>query len=280
MKVNAKSYPHPVLGNEDDFNPTSAFRVEFSYELSRAAVAMKPTFTLKNKALEELIKKGKASFLIEAQCRSNFYRSSFSTRELSEKIVVPAKLLRERVSVEFFIVADGDIKGYEPSDCHPDYKGISFDIEKGDILAVGGYAAFSAEKAFDPLRPPVSSFMSIREGVHHEGPMEIDYTSDKITIELSKADWRNYLDVRNDKLAEAILHSSVVFPVLLDAIYQLRSGEHADSNWYGRLETILDTKGLRDKEPFEAAQRILDNPSARSFQSINAILEANSDESI
>jgi hypothetical protein len=276
MKVNAKSYPNPVLGNEDDIN--GVFHIEFRYELGRTVVTLNPLFTLKNKAIEDLIKKEKASFVVEVECRSTFYRSSFSSRDVEQKISIPAKMLRGRVQVGFFICADEDISDYKPSDCHPDYAEATFELEKGDVIAVGGHAAFPADKAFDPLRPPVSSFMSIREGFHHEGPMEIDYSSDKITIELSKADWRNYVDVRNDKLAEAILHSSVVFPVLLDAIYQLNSGEHVDSNWFGRLEAILDSKDLRGKPAFEAAQRILDNPSARNFQSINAILEANSDD--
>lgn len=278
MKVNAKSYPNPVLGNEDDID--GVFHVEFRYELGRATVILNPSFILKNKTIEDLIRKGKASFVVEVECRSTFYRSSFSSRYTEQKISILAKMLRGRVQVGFFICADEEIKDYKPSDCHPDYAGAVFEIEKGDVLAVGGHAAFPADKAFDPLRPPVSSFMSIREGFHHEGPMDIDYSSDKITIELSKSDWHNYVDVRNDKLAESILHSSVVFPVLLDAIYQLKSGEHVDSNWFGRLEAILDSKGLSGKPPFEAAQRILDNPSARNFQSINAILEANSDDTV
>lgn len=101
----------------------------------------------------------------------------------------------------FWICADEDIKGYHPSEAHPDYAGASFDVEAGDVLAFGGYTSFLAEKKFDPLRPPVSSFMSIMEGNHHEGPIQIDYESEKITIVLSKADWRNYTDVRGQKLA-------------------------------------------------------------------------------
>ena len=57
MKVNAKSYPHPVLGNGDDLG--GSFKVEFPYELGREEVTLNPTFILKNTALEELIKKGK-----------------------------------------------------------------------------------------------------------------------------------------------------------------------------------------------------------------------------
>lgn len=278
MKVNAKSYPHPVLGNEDDLG--GFFKVEFKYELGKDDIVLNPAFILKNKDIEDFVKSGKASFVAETECRSTFFRTSFPTRKQTERFSIPAKLLRERVTVGFYICADDDIKGYKPSECHPDYERASFDIEKGDVLAIGGYCSFIAEKNFDPLRPPVSSFMSIREGTNHEGPMEIDYESDKITIILSKADWKNYLEVRNQKTAEGILHSSVVFPALIDAIHRIQngSGEYEDMNWFGRLEAILDAKGLREKEPFEAAQKILENPATRSFQSIESLLEVNNDQ--
>ena len=272
MKVNTKSYPHPVLGNGDDLG--GFFKVEFRYELGKEAVTLHPIFSLKNASIEELLKKGKASFVAEVECRNTFFRQSFSSRNQAERFSIPARALRERVTVGFYICADQDMHGYRPSEPHPDYEGATFDVEAGDILAVGGYCSFIAEKNFDPLRPPVSSFMSIIEGSQHEGPMLIDYDTDKITVVLSKSDWKNYMEIRNQKPVEGILHSSVVFPVLVDAIHQLQSGnsEYDERNWYARIEAILDEKGLRDKEPFDAAQKILDNPSSRSFKGIEALL--------
>ena len=136
MKVNSKSYPHPVLGNEDDLG--GFFRVEpFRYELNKDEIVLNPTFGLKNAAIEELIRKGKASFVAEVECRSAFFRKSFSGRKPIERFVFPSKLVRERVSVGFWICADQDIRGYSPSEAHPDYAGAPpFDIEAGDVLAL------------------------------------------------------------------------------------------------------------------------------------------------
>jgi len=279
MRVNSKSYPHPVLGNEDDLG--GIFQVApFHYELKKDEVILNPTFNLKNATVDDLLKKGGASFVAEVECRSTFFRTSFSTRNTAERFAIPSKFLRERVTVGFYVCADQDIRGYKPAECHPDYEGASFDIEAGDVLAVGGYTSFIAEKNFDPLRPPVSSFMSIREGNHHEGPMQVDYETEKITIILSKADWRNYMGVRGQKLAEGALHASIVFPVLVDAIHQMQSGnsDYGDMNWFGRLEAILDAKGLREKEPFESAQKILDRPATRGLQSLGSLLETNEEE--
>lgn len=279
MKVEFKQYPYPVLGNGDDLG--GFFKVpSFHYELSRDTVLINPTFSLKNEAIEQLVRSGKASFVAEVQSRSTFFRTSFSTNKTIESFSFPAQKVRDRVTVEFYVCANEDINSYRPSDSHPAYEGAVFEIEKGDVLAVGGAVSFPADKNFDPLRPPVSSFMSIREGSHHEGPIQIDYESEKITIILSKEDYRNYLDVRNQKTAEGILHAAIVFPVLVDAIYQVRN---QNSNfeampWFIRLETVLEAKGLREKEPVEAAQKILDNPAARSFSSMSSLLEINADD--
>lgn len=278
MKVNAKSYPHPVLGNGDDLG--GSFKVELPYELSRDTVMLNPVFALKNSAIEDLLKKGKASFFAEVQCRSTFYRRGFTTRNQAEKISIPAKLLRERVTVDFYVCADQDIKNYRPSEPHPDYEGAAFDVDAGDVLAAGGLSSFVAEKAFDPLRPPVSSFMSIMEGSSHEGPMEIDYELEKITIILSKADWKTYLGVRGQKPVQGILHSAIVLPALVDAIHKVQTApsDYENANWYGRLDAILEAKKLQDKDPFEAAQRILDNPAARSFRGIDALINTADEE--
>ena len=143
-------------------------------------------------------------------------------------------------------------------------------------MAVGGYCSFIAEKSFDPLRPPVASFISIIEGTRHEDPIQVDYDTDKITIVLSKSDWKKYLEVRGQKPAEGIIHGSIVFPVLVDAVHKLKDpdSEYGERNWFARMEAIMEAKGLSDKDPIEVAQKILENPASRSLQGIEAFLNA------
>ncbi len=272
MKVNAKSYPYPVLGNEDDID--GVFDVEFHYELSKNEVALHVSFKVRNETIEKLISVGKASYVIETECPATFYRKSFSTKNAEERVSIPAKLLREKVTVGFFICSDTDVKDYMPSKSNPDYGNISFEIEKGDVLATGGHSTFIAEKTFDPLKPPLGSLFTVTMGSHFDGPMEIDYSYDKITLILSKEDYKNYQEIKNQKITQNTLHSSLVFPVLVDAIYQINNGDDfSDMNWYSRLDTILAEKGLKEKDPLLAAQIILDYPEKRNFQSLNHMLE-------
>lgn len=273
MQVNAKSYPHPVLGNEDDLE--GYFKVDFKYELGRDFVVLNPIFGIENKTIEGLIKNKKASFIVEVMCPSTFYRVSFPSRTTLGRFLIPAQRLRDRVIVWFYICADEDLPDYNPSGTHRDYEGATFEVEKSDVLATGGYCTFIAEKTFDPMRPPIASFMSIREGNSLEGPMDVDYTNSKITINLSKEDWKNYIAIRGQKQSVGTLHATIVFPVLIDAIYKVINGDESyeGNNWFVRLEAILEAKGLREKDPIISSQKILDNPASRSFQGINSLFE-------
>ncbi len=282
MSVEIKSYPHPVLGNGDDLG--GHFRVtDFAYELRKDEIVLNPTYSLKNAGLEELISKGKALFVCRVESRSTFFRSSFSTRKNIDQFVFPAKYVRDKVTVTFYICADEYLEDYRPTDCNPDYgKNPNFGLDKGDILAVGGYTNFLAIKEYDPLRPPISSFFSIRPGNDLEGPMQVDYDAAKITVILSKEDWRSYTKIKNQTLIAGILHAAIVFPVLVDAIHKVQSNDsnYESQAWFERLEDVLDKKGLREKEAILSAQKILDDPETRSFSSILALLEIDDQEDL
>ena len=61
----------------------------------------------------------------------------------------------------------------------------------------------------------------------------------------------------------------MVLPVLMQAIYFVRSGEPAYEGlpWFERIEVWLEAHGLGDDSRLiDAAQKLLDNPVSRSFQ--------------
>src|SRR3989344_747629 len=134
MRVNTKSYPHPVLGNGDDLG--GFFKVEFKYELGKEEIALNPTFSLKNTAIEELLKKEKASFISEVECRGTFFRTSFSTRKQFDRFTLPSRVLRERVTIGFYICADQNLSSSRPSETHSFYEGVVFDLKAGLVLTI------------------------------------------------------------------------------------------------------------------------------------------------
>lgn len=272
MKAKNISYPHPVLGNEDDIK--GEFSPSLRRTLKRDSIVLKINFKLASKTLEELIAGRRAAFTAEIECGSTFFRQHFSTFESEDAFVLPSSRVRELVNVGFYIRAVEPIQNYKPDGLHRDYEGFSsFSIGPGDVLAVGGYTSFIAEKDFDPLKPSITSFMAIKRGGHAKGPMVIDYgDQDKIIIKLSRADWENYVLAKGRISVAPILHSSIVLPVLADALAMVknRDSDASGTHWFQRLAVILQQKDLMEMEPLNAAQQILSNAVGRGLASLAA----------
>lgn len=269
MKVSTKSYPFPVLGNLDDIS--GIFSPSMDYTLTPNQVILDCKFELENKSIEQLIQDGDASFYIQLECPSTFYRKTFSGSEKQIRIELDAGDVRDKVNVTFLVCSNVQISEYSPVGVHPDLEGEPSYVEIGDVLADGGVGFFIADKTFDPLKAPISSFMKINKGTAKTGPMVIDYEDEQIIIVLSEADYERYLYVKN--YAPNILHSSLVLPALTDVIYTMKydSKAHEDQPWYDRLQQIIVQQKIDIDEPIVAAQQILGEPLERSFEEIKKV---------
>ncbi|HYD93224.1 MAG TPA: hypothetical protein VEB18_02080 [Candidatus Paceibacterota bacterium] len=268
MKAKNISYPYPVLGNEDDVKGT--FDVSFKHALRREEVALMVGFKLKNKSLEKLVKEKKAAFTVEVECPGTFFRKSFSTFEHDARFVIGSGLVREHVSAAFYVRAVEPLPKYKIDGSHPDYEGFPFDIGAGDVLALGGHTSFIAEKDFDPMRPAVSSLIAIKPGTHAVGPMQIDYSQDKILIKLSERDYKNYGIVKGRVGIAGVLHASIVLPVLAEAIKLVHEKDHETqgTHWHKRLEIILRQQELPADDGLLAAQKLLRSPLERCLSGL------------
>jgi hypothetical protein len=180
--------------------------------------------------------------------------------------------------VRFYICASEDFDNYLPSGSHPDYNGFSFTIEKGDILALGGSTSFIAEKSFDPLRLPVDSLFRVMPSDSVKEAMP-DFGGDKIVIALPQSDFQLYKDAISRGLNDNI-HATVIYPVLVEALNKMKfEPEDIESlAWVDRILDICRRNNINDKEPLEAAQRILANPIGRNFMQMETKLKAYENE--
>jgi len=278
MGAASKSYPFPVLGNEDDIK--GLFKPTMRYTLEPNVVVIESEFELSNSTIEQLIAEKKAGYLMQVECGNTFYRRTFVSHEPKLKIEIEAGDLRDRVDVSFCVCAAADIKDYNPDGIHPDLAADSTTVEKGDVLADGGTGSFMADKTFDPLKAPVSSFMKIKEASEKSAPMTIDYGGDQILIKLSKDDYKNYVYAR--KYAVATLHSSLVLPALTDALYVINKdeGTYQGLPWFGRIQQICRERSIDINDPLTAAQQMLGKPVERGLKEVKNMSSDNSEDDI
>lgn len=260
-----KSYPFPVLGNGDDIS--GQFNPKLKYTLEAQSVTIECEFEISNSSIEKLISEGKATYFVQVECGSTFYRRTFTTSDNKLTIEIIAGDLRDKVDVGFYVCSTEDIDDYSPEGIHPDLEGEPTFVEKGDVLADGGTGSFMADKEFDPLKAPVSSFMRIKESSEHTGNMTMDYGNDQIIIKLAKDDYEKYMFAR--KYAVATLHSSLVFPALLDALNAMKTNDYQDMPWYDRIRQICRERSIDLEDSLTAAQQLLGKPVGRGLAEIN-----------
>ena len=248
MKYNNRAYPHPVLGIENNINDTFDINIKVSTDSGKICINV--TYNLSNTELNKIIKARKASFCTQLYCKGTLYRETFETfKSIHKTIEIESTRLHDLVEVDFFICACEEIPDYTNSSFNDDYKGYSFAIEKGDILAYGGKGNFYAKKSPEELKS-VSAFMNIDTDDKKKVPMYNNYDSDKITIMLSKEDYELYQIIVKEKLSIDTLHSSIVLPALSEAVrfhkFDEESAEYSDKKWHILLERLIDENKTDD----------------------------------
>jgi len=272
MNYNNRTYPHPVLGIDNNYQDSFEANLKVSADVGKISISI--AYNMLNNGLNKLIKDRKASFCAQIYCKGTLFREVYkSFKALPDKIELESYKLHELVEVDFFVCACEDITNYTNTEFSDIYKGYSFLIEQGDILAYGGKGIFHANKAFEELKS-VSAFMNIDAGDKKKMPMYNYYEGDKITIYLSQDSYELYQKVKNEKSYINTLHSSVVLPALSEAIRFLLSNEsndYKDKKWYYLLEKLIVSNQTDD--PLQTAQKILDLPINRSFESLYEIIK-------
>src|SRR5688572_14093538 len=236
MRYNNRHFPHPVLGIEDDV--LADFSAELTYKSDKDYITLTTIFRLNEQSMQHLIEEEKAYFLIQVYCSGTMFREVFKAKSaLPDLIRIPSLKLRGDVEVHFFICAVKDIDNFFSKSFNPEYKGFKFSIQRSDILAYGGKAKFIANKSPEELKS-VSALIRVRNSQKSDHSMWNEYEGEKIEIMLCEEDYNNYQIVLKNRVFNNLLHSSIVLPALIDALYFIDTPEAKDSSerrWFKAL---------------------------------------------
>ncbi len=264
-----KTYPYPVLGNNDDIS--GIFQFDIQPEISGDEVEIKVELSLNHPDIENMLNNGYAKFSIYTACKRTLYKNSTQSNERSLSIKIPSTGLKDRVDVTGYIIATKDIADYRPSGVRADMDLGPVVIEAGDIIADGGVKWFIADKYFDPLKSPVSSFIKIMKSSAEDGSYSVDFDNQVITIKVPSTQFEDFEYVNMHKNG-VLVHAPIVLPVLVEAIIKLNEDDYADYSWAEKLRSMLDQKNLDQYMPFIVAQELLGLPIKRNVTAIKHII--------
>lgn len=280
MEIKYKLYPYPVLWDKnDDYKKPSKFSVEVEPKEDFKNIKLKINFLLKDKEIEKLIKENKAEYVVHIEGSSTYFREIISTKETEISYVLKDRDILGRLQVNFFILARQDIKNYKNDNFNEDYSSETFNLKKGNIIAIADGYRFDIEKNDDELGK-ISSIFSIckKETVEQTG-MTIDIGYEKIRIGLNITDYVNYSQLSQNPNKVESVNSIIIFPALIYIFEQLKKDfnetDYTEYKWFRALENIFKkngedlNKGLLENEiSIDLAQRVLNYPIERAFNSL------------
>lgn len=284
MKINNLSFPYPVLGIGDDILPAPGFASDPKVSKSAGKYTFEISLEMYNPDIRRQIINGRAKFVCEVECTRTLLRKCFFSVKPEFKIELPKKILAERVTFQFSIVAVKDIPGYSNSQCHEDYVGYKFDLGPGDLLAFIGQFSYDVDIKYDKLKS-VGSFMQITEGKMDKMPRFL-LGGDKIEIKLPSALYDTYREsIMGNRQFSHIIHSSIVFNALVTALLYFDAYE--ETLWARTLKYRIDNETALEKfrdnntlenqdseEVMELAQILLLDPYKRLFEALPGLLES------
>lgn len=275
MRLSSRSYPHPVLGNGDDV-PGAAFQAAYEYASDRQFYYITVTMACSSKTLNRLISTGGACYVLHVECSNTMYRRAFEFTEGQKRFPIPASHLNDIVEVNAFVRAKRDLSEYRIEGAHSDYGSSTFQVNAGDILAVGEGQFFHAETSHDSLRR-IGSIMVIEKSLQAgDHPMNADFTGDKIRIFLCERDFDAYSRLKSVPSLTSHLTTTIVLPVLLEALHYIEGESEGLQalNWFRNLERRIDMLSLREeKDTLTKAQGLLDMPIRRALASAEKYAE-------
>jgi hypothetical protein len=275
MSARGLFFPYPTLGHNNDIEGTITGECSYEFDEGSGNIIISLNLVLKNQEIQALIDDGRAAFGVDLECTATYYRQMFQTTDPNAKISIPDNLVRGKVDVTVFIFTLEAINFYLNS-FHEDYEDIHFNVPAGYYIGWWGSSSFIADKEFDPLQAPASSFIKVRRSSGLKGYLYADYGTEEIIIRLPDETWEKFNTIKPNKKLQPVIHSSLVLPILVEAITAINN-DSKDIQKNDRLIIILKARNINTENPYVAAQKLLINPIDRSFESLNKLVELSKD---
>jgi hypothetical protein len=282
MRLKERSYPHPVLGNRDDF-VSSQFQASFSMEPLAANAShweLRAVYACGNAKLKKLIRDHKAKYVCHIECGATVYRRQFSSYSEDNTFRIPCVDVAHELAVTGLIVADADIPNYRPLNPNPDYGSLAFHVRAGDILGQDPDGTKDFDLSRDAISDGLGCLLRVVPGGKHCRFMEIMPTDERLHVVLPQSDYDNWLKVRaaNRMVDQHILSTTFVLPAVVFALQEMK--DHPEvcgvegQRWAKALGRILEERRLNlDKQdPLEIAQQLLDSPIARACRESYSVI--------
>lgn len=283
MSAKNKFFPYPVLGNGNAVRP----------ELTDDAVIMpdpKMTDELfvfdielnqRNQDITKLIAQGKAEYVCEIYCATTLLQKKYTSEEPRFNIELNRKEVSGHVDFDFYVILKESIT-YSNIGFHEDYEGITFDLERGNILVIFPHASFNAKLVNEKMFA-VGSIIRFRPSDADEISYDMDQ-DECVYMLLPQAMHDQYTGIiQGNGNNNEIIMSSLLYNAMVYVISNYVPDAHDDKTWADALKARIrelenkrnETLALNYKNADRITSLLLKNPYERLF---NYLVSRNENE--
>ena len=299
MQVKNKLFPYPVL-NHNAINSTffnRNFQLCFKSTKTKGRVLLEDIhFETNSKYIAELYENGSIEVVCIVECSHSVFRKCYPlTNKLGQTLSLNTNDFNGKVEISMFAYAKKNFSIYS-EEFLDDYQGVSFPIDKYDILAVndGVTVKFDHLESEDNMAKSIFS-ITIDDALNSEDAYSAFYEGRKISIYLSREQYENYNIVYNSPNFKEVFFNMLLVPVLTEAFTTIKRLLEDDlafddicskytwfasvKNGYQKIYSKELTKEVfLDCSPVSLAQELLGKPLAPSLINIIEVIRGNKEE--
>lgn len=283
MRIGNRLFPYPVLNREHIANHfiNSSFRLDLTIHKEQGYFILKDIcYVTNNENLLRLVYENKVSVLCIVECSQTVYRQSFEISDVPQTIRIPIFDLKDNVVISSYAYAKENINNYYDGDFLEEYQGVSFDIEKYDILASDD--GFTDKVVYEENQDAkVSSiFLVVKDLDSNSKAMKVEMKSNKIILTLPPDQFTMYDRMKLISHFQNVYFSIMLVPALAQIFESLKKDSieeiRYEYDWFLSIEKAyekvfgfaLSQSDFQSADSLILAQELLGSPSTKAIETI------------
>ncbi|WP_440447539.1 hypothetical protein [Ruminococcus sp.] len=291
MNITKRLYTYPVLSEERDDYVDSVFDAEVQYKMNGVNnLQFDFDIEMDNKQLQSMILTGEAEYVIHIECANTSFRTAIHDISNHVSKEIPIGRINGRIEIIVLIVTKKEVSHFVNSNWDDDYRGVSFELSKGSILAYKNIPAIDIVKNYEEFNSASSIFKVYKRLTSEPKPMEVDLSTAQIGIGVGLQEYEIYSRFCDKEKLQPILNSMMIFPALVYIFEELKQENGIDNysgrNWYVSLSKAYEKRGIdledellnSDKTSVQLAQEAMELPLNAALRKFADLFENGEEE--
>lgn len=290
MNITNRLFTYPVLSEDKDDYISSKFNVTYAYKNNGInSIQLNFDIFMNNDEIDNMIRNGDAEYAIHLECSSTAYREVITTMSSKVSYQIPINKVNGNLEILALIVLKNKMKNYSSTDFIEDFKDISFELSKGNIIGYQNLPTLEIIKDYEELSNASSIFMIFKRLTDEEKPIEVNLDSSYIKIGLGIKEFEIYSRFCNNTMFQPILNSMLILPALIYVFEDLKQEDgietHSGKSWYISLDKAYEKRGVSflkevlntEKSSVVLAQEAMELPLNKALHMMSEVYDIGED---